>query len=95
MILLQELWHCCAWLILIVSILKNFPGPPVCLDLPITGQPSQSGSPDHHRGFVAYYGWLSQEINRFGCIVFSLFHLLDFLIKIFPLVLVLDVNQVE
>ena len=55
MILLQELWHGRAWLIFIVSILKNFPGPPVSLHLPIAGQPRQSVAPDHHSGLVADY----------------------------------------
>lgn len=61
-ILLEELWHCRARLILIVTIIKKFPGPPVCLHLSIAGQASQSGG-RHQSGLIADYGWLPHNIH--------------------------------
>jgi hypothetical protein len=93
-ILLKELWHGGARLILIVTILKNFPGPPVCLHLSIAGQASQSRG-RHHSGLVADYGWLPHHIHCSACGAFFLLHFLDFLLQVFFIVLVLDVDQVE
>lgn len=62
--------------------------------LSIAGQASQSRG-RHHTGLVTDYGWLSHQIHCIACRAFFLLHFLDFLLQVFFIVLVLDVDQVE
>ena len=63
----------------------------MCVHLTIAWQTSKSRG-HHHSGLAAFNGWLSLQI---GCRAFFLLHLRDFLIQVFIIVLVVDVNQVD